>query len=123
GAEITLPFTRIKNVAELDAKIAAANGRPVMFDYYADWCVSCKEMERNTFSDPRVQARLKNAVLLQADVTVNNDDNHALLARYNLFGPPATLFFTPQGHEQSDLRIMGYQDADRFLQSLQQAGL
>ena len=119
----TLPFTHIKNIAELDARIAAANGKPVMLYYYADWCASCKDMERSTFSDPRVQARLKNAVLLQADVTAQSNDDRALLTRYHLFGPPATLFFTPQGHEQSDLRIVGYQDADRFLQSLQQAGL
>lgn len=122
-AATDLPFERIKSTAELDARIAAAGGRPVMLDYYADWCVTCKEMARFTFTDPRVQAKLKNAVLLQADVTANSDDDKALLARYQLFGPPATLFFDKQGRERSDFRVTGYQDAERFLQSLQSAGL
>ncbi len=118
-----LPFVRVKNLVELDARIAQAGGRTVMLDYYADWCVSCKEMERYTFSDSRVQAKLKNAVLLQADVTANSDDDKALLARYQLFGPPATLFFDAQGHELADLRVTGYQDAEQFLGSLQSVGL
>jgi thiol:disulfide interchange protein DsbD len=94
-----------------------------MLDYWAEWCITCKEMERFTFSDPRVQAKLKNAVLLQADVTASNDDDAALLARFQLYGPPATLFFDSQGREQSNFRVMGYQDAEHFLQSLQDAGL
>jgi thiol:disulfide interchange protein DsbD len=118
-----LPFQRIKTSAELDARIAAANDRPVMLDYYADWCVSCKEMERFTFSDSRVQARLKDVILLQADVTKMDDADSALLKRFNIYGPPATLFFDKQGREQSDLRVMGYENAATFLQSLQNAGL
>jgi thiol:disulfide interchange protein DsbD len=94
-----------------------------MLDYYADWCVSCKEMERFTFSDDRVRARLKNAVLLQADVTANNADDKALLARYGLYGPPAILFFDAQGKEQTGQRVTGYQDAGQFLESLGNAGL
>ncbi|MGO8755733.1 MAG: protein-disulfide reductase DsbD [Gallionellaceae bacterium] len=127
GAQVELPatlrFVRIKDLAELDARIAQAGGRTVMLDYYADWCVSCKEMERFSFSDSKVQAKLKNALLLQADVTANSADDKALLARYQLFGPPAILFFDAQGKELADLRVTGYQDAGQFLQSLQNAGL
>ena len=98
-----------------------AGGKTVMLDFYADWCVSCKEMERNTFSDARVQAKLKNALLLQADVTDNSGDDKALLARYQLFGPPAILFYDKQGKEQADFRVTGYQEPVQFLQSLQGA--
>ncbi|MBU1425472.1 MAG: protein-disulfide reductase DsbD [Gammaproteobacteria bacterium] len=122
-APATLRFERIKSGAELDARIAQAKGKPVMLDFYADWCTSCKEMERFTFSDAAVQARLKNTILLQADVTANNADDKALLQRFQLFGPPATLFFDHQGKEQADFRVIGYQDAPQFLQSLKSAGL
>jgi thiol:disulfide interchange protein DsbD len=119
----SLAFERVHSLAELDARIAAAQGRPVMLDFYADWCVSCKEMERFTFSDDRVQAHLHNVVLLQADVTANNEDDKALLKRYTLFGPPATLFFDAQGKELSDYRVTGFQNAEQFLSSLKAAGL
>jgi len=118
-----LQFDRIKTGADLDARIALARGKTVMLDFYADWCVSCKEMERLTFSDAGVQARLKNAVLLQADVTANDAADKALLQRFQLFGPPATLFFAADGKEQADFRVTGYQDAPQFLQSLKGAGL
>jgi len=95
----------------------------VMLDFYADWCISCKEMERFTFSDPAIQARLKKALLLQADVTANDADDKALLQRFQLFGPPAILFFDRGGQEKSDLRIIGYQDAAQFSSSLKRAGL
>ena len=116
-------FTRIKNLAELDARAAQSGGKIVILDFYADWCVSCKEMERYTFQDAKVQAKLKNALLLQADVTASSEDDRALLARFQLFGPPATLFFDRRGREQTDLRVVGYQDAEQFLQSLTSAGL
>jgi thiol:disulfide interchange protein DsbD len=119
----TLRFERVKSGAELDARIARAQGRAVMLDFYADWCTSCKEMERFTFSDASVQAKLKDAVLLQADVTANNADDKALMQRFQLFGPPATLFFDAQGKELSDFRVTGFQDAPQFLQSLKNAGL
>ena len=122
-ASPTMQFARIKDLAELDARISAAGGKFVMLDFYADWCVSCKEMERGTFTDAAVQAKLKNAILLQADVTANSEDDKALLARYQLFGPPAMLFFDKQGKEQGDLRVTGYQDVPQFLQSLQNVGL
>ena len=94
-----LAFDRVKDVAALDARLAQAkaDGRAVMLDFYADWCVSCKEMERFTFSDPKVQARLKDVVLLQADVTANSDADKALLKRFRLFGPPGLIFWTPDG--------------------------
>jgi thiol:disulfide interchange protein DsbD len=86
-----------------------------MLDFYADWCVSCKEMEKITFADARVQARLKNTLLLQIDLTANSDDDKAVLQRYEIFGPPAILFFDKQGKELKDLRVMGYQDPAQFL--------
>ncbi|WP_035383181.1 protein-disulfide reductase DsbD [Ferriphaselus sp. R-1] len=122
-APANLPFVRVKSLAELDASIAEAHGKRVMLDFYADWCVSCKEMERFTFADAQVRAKLKDVVLLQADVTANNDDDKALLKRYSLFGPPATLFFDTQGKELSDFRVTGFQNAELFLRSLQAVGL
>jgi thiol:disulfide interchange protein DsbD len=112
-----LRFSRIKDMTELDQRLAQAHGQPVMLNFYADWCISCKEMERNTFSDPGVQAKLKPVLLLQADVSANSEADRALLKRYGLYGPPGVLFFDVQGKELSDHRVMGYQDAEHFLQS------
>jgi len=112
-----LKFERIKSVAELDAKIAASKGREVMLDFYADWCVSCKEMERFTFADPKVQARLKDVVVLQADVTAVNADDKALLKRFNLFGPPGIIFWDTAGKE-SPYKVIGYEPPEKFLASL-----
>lgn len=117
-----LAFRTVRNVAELDAALATA-ARPVMLDFYADWCVSCKEMERYTFADPQVRARLAGALLLKADVTANNDEDRALLRRFGLFGPPGTLFFDGQGREIAPARVIGYQDAPRFLKTLSISGL
>ena len=120
-----LPFKRVHSLTELDAAIAQAraDGRAVMLDFYADWCVSCIEMEQGTFTDALVQSRLKGVVLLQADVTLNSADDRALMQRFGLFGPPGILFFDPQGQEQSQARVIGFQNAQAFLQSLQKAGL
>lgn len=115
-----LPFERVASLAELDARIAAA-GKPVMLDFYADWCVSCKEMERFTFTDPAVQAKLAGFTLLQADVTANNADDKALLARFGLFGPPGIMFFDPSGREIKSVRVVGFQEAAVFLKNLQRA--
>jgi len=117
-ARSALPFKRIKNVAELDNAVAEAKGKYVMLDFYADWCVSCKEFEHNTFRDTRVQKLLKDAVLLQADVTQNNTDDEALLKRFDLFGPPGIIFFDRQGREIAPVKVVGYQDANQFLVSL-----
>ena len=115
-----LPFERVKSVAELEAKIAASKGREVMLDFYADWCVSCKEMERFTFGDPKVQARLKEVVLLQADVTAINPDDKALLKRFNLFGPPGIIFWNADGKE-SAYKVIGYEPPQKFLDSIRAA--
>jgi thiol:disulfide interchange protein DsbD len=122
-APATLRFSRIKDVAEFDQRLSQARGQTVMLDFYADWCVSCKEMERFTFSDPGVQARLKPALLLQADVTANSEADKALLKRFGLYGPPGILFFDKQGKEQGDFRVVGYQDAAQFVKTLQAVGL
>ncbi|MFJ2987076.1 protein-disulfide reductase DsbD [Collimonas sp. NPDC087041] len=111
-------FIRVKSVAELDAALAQTNGKTALLDFYADWCVSCKEMEKFTFTDPRVQARFGDMVLLQIDVTANNADDKAMLKRFNLFGPPGIIFFDGQGKEVPHGRVIGYQNADKFLQSL-----
>ena len=89
-----------------------------MLDFYADWCVSCKEMERYTFSDPRVRARFDGMLTLQADVTANSEQHKLLLKRFSLFGPPGIIFFDARGREIQGLRVVGYQDADRFLKTL-----
>ena len=116
-----LAFERVRTVAELDERIRSA-GKPVMLDFYADWCVSCKEMERFTFADARVQQRLAGTLLLQVDVTANNDDDKALLKRFNLFGPPGIIFFDRGGHEIGGLRVIGFQNAESFLRTLERAG-
>jgi thiol:disulfide interchange protein DsbD len=115
----------VRNVGELDAALQAAQraGRPVMLDFYADWCVSCKEMERFTFSDAAVRSKLSVATLLKADVTKNNADDRELLKRFQLFGPPGTIFFDAQGREAGAARVIGYQNAQRFLQTLRTVGL
>jgi thiol:disulfide interchange protein DsbD len=112
-----LPFVRIRSVAELDAHLKAAD-RPVMLDFYADWCVSCKEMERFTFSDARVRRALDGWTLLQADVTANSDEDKALLARFNLFGPPGIIFFDSRGKELGNVRVVGFQSAEQFQRTL-----
>ena len=118
----TLSFATVRNVAELDSALRTTS-RPVMLDFYADWCVSCKEMQAFTFSDAAIQARLQGAVLLKADVTRNSLDDRALLKRFGLFGPPGILFFDAQGQEVKIARVVGYQDSARFAQTLSAAGL
>ena len=113
-----LHFTRVKTVAELDAALARSGGKTVMLDFYADWCVSCKEMEKLTFVDPAVKARLADSVLLQVDVTANDADDKAMLKRFNLFGPPGIILFDARGQEIPDSRVIGYQNSARFTASL-----
>ena len=115
-----LEFEYIKSVDDFEAarQRAADAGVPLMLDFYADWCVSCKEMEYYTFTDTRVQDALAEAVLLQADVTANDDVDQALLARFGIFGPPTIVFYDRQGNEIENQRVIGYMDADDFLTHL-----
>jgi thiol:disulfide interchange protein DsbD len=116
GEKHSLPFKRIKTTAELDSQIEAAKaaGKTVLFDFYADWCTSCKEMEKYTFTDARVAKALENTVWLQADVTENNADDQALLNRFGIFGPPSIMFFGTDGVERKNYRVVGYMKADKF---------
>jgi thiol:disulfide interchange protein DsbD len=113
-----LAFKRIKTVAELDAVLAQTGGKTALLDFYADWCVSCKEMEKLTFIDSGVQAKLAGTVLLQVDVTANDDADKAMLKRFHLFGPPGMILFDRDGREIPNSRIIGYQDVEKFSRSL-----
>ena len=113
-------FASVRSSGELDT-LLKTSGQPVMLDFYADWCVSCKEMEHLTFTDARVQARLAQLHLVRADVTANNPDDQALLKRFNLFGPPGIIFFDRSGNEIG--RVVGYQAAETFLRSLDRAAV
>jgi thiol:disulfide interchange protein DsbD len=121
--EPALAFETIKSVNDLQQRVAAARaaGRPVMLDFYADWCVSCKEMEKYTFTDQSVQAALSNAVLLRADVTKNDAQDQALLQHFGIFGPPTIAFYDPAGQEQRHFRVVGYMKAPEFAAVLRQA--
>ncbi|HUN69665.1 MAG TPA: protein-disulfide reductase DsbD [Burkholderiales bacterium] len=110
-------FIPVASIAELDGRLKSP-GRPVMLDFYADWCVSCKEMDALTFSDPRIKPRLDAMLLLQADVTANTAEHKALLKRFSLFGPPGIIFFDAEGREIKGLRVIGYQNAERFQRTL-----
>lgn len=120
AAEGQVKFERIHSVADLDARLKTAE-RPVMLDFYADWCVSCQEMERFTFSDARVREKMNRMLLLQADVTANTETDKALLKRFGLFGPPGIVLFDRHGAEIQGLRVVGFQEADKFALRLEQA--
>ncbi|OAT27625.1 protein-disulfide reductase [Buttiauxella brennerae ATCC 51605] len=119
ASQAHLNFTKIANVEHLDAALARAKGKPVMLDLYADWCVACKEFEKYTFSDPKVQQQLADTVLLQADVTANNAQDVALLKHLQVLGLPTILFFDTQGREQPEARVTGFMNADTFHTHLQ----
>lgn len=111
-------FKRIKSVSELNTVLAANIGKTVMLDFYADWCIACKEMEQFTFTDPSIQQKLRNTVLLQADVTANDAEDKELLKRFQLFGPPGIILFNKQGKEMLGGRIIGYQNTSKFALSI-----
>lgn len=118
-----LEFETIKSVEDLQRRVAEASaaGKPVMLDFYADWCVSCKEMERYTFTDPAVQSALANAVLLRADVTRNDAQDQALLKHFGIFGPPTIAFYDASGQEQRAYRVVGYMKAPQFAAVVREA--
>jgi thiol:disulfide interchange protein DsbD len=118
-----LSFAVIHSLAELDAQFIQAKKEQklVLLDFYADWCISCKEMEINTFANPEVSKELKQFILLQADVTANSPDNQALLKRFGLYGPPGILFFNLNSEEQKDQRVIGYMPPQRFIERLKKA--
>ena len=116
-------FRKVKTVADVERELRQANaaGRTVMLDFYADWCVDCKRMERYTFPEPVVQAALDGKVLLKADVTANDAEDRELMSRYGIFGPPAILFFGPDGDELRGYRLLGYVPAQRFAEHVREA--
>ena len=118
-----LKFTRIKTVDDLDNALAeaAAQSRTAMLDFYADWCVSCKEMEAYTFTEAAVQAALADTVLLQADVTANDDEDQALLQRFGVFGPPTIIFFDERGQQREGYEVVGYMRSDDFVAHVEKA--
>src|SRR6266446_5618033 len=117
----SLAWRPVQDIDQLDAALADANGKPIVLEFTADWCVSCTEMERFTFSDPRVAARLAGLQLLRVDVTLNSAQDKTLLKRFHLFGPPGTIFFDRQGREVQGARVIGFESADEFLLSLARA--
>jgi thiol:disulfide interchange protein DsbD len=116
-------FTRIKTVADLDRELAAAaaDGKSAILDFYADWCVSCIEMEEYTFTDPGVQTALSNTVLLQADVTKNDAEDKELLQRFGVFGPPTIIFFGTDGQQRHGFEIVGFMKAKAFEEHVNKA--
>ncbi|ROT44277.1 protein-disulfide reductase DsbD [Pusillimonas sp. NJUB218] len=112
-----LQFKKVTSLADLESQLQGAEGRYVMLDFWADWCISCKEMERFTFTDAQVRKRLRDVVLLKADVTANDAEDQALLKRFGLFGPPGIIFFDRQGAE-IDFQVIGFQAPQKFLRSL-----
>jgi thioredoxin:protein disulfide reductase len=123
GQQTHLQFKRIKNLADLEREVAAASqaGRSVMLDFYADWCVSCKEMEHYTFTDQAVQDALANTTLLQADVTKNDENDQALLRHFGIFGPPTIAFYGADGAERRNFRVVGFMKAAEFAAVVRQA--
>jgi thiol:disulfide interchange protein DsbD len=122
-AEHELPFQRIKTVDDLDRELAAASaaGKTAFLDFYADWCVSCKEMEAYTFTDAEVQSELANTVWLQADVTANDEADQELLERFGVFGPPTIIFFGTDGQQRHGYEVVGYMKAADFADHLRLA--
>lgn len=120
GTSDHVEFQQVKGIENLEAALSSAQARnkPVILDFYADWCVSCKEMEAFTFTDPKVSERMNRAVLLQADVTVNDEMDKALLKKYGIFGPPAIIFYGVDGAEQKNARVVGFMAAEKFANHL-----
>jgi len=118
ASEASVHFEPVRSVAELDEALKAARGQPVMLDFYADWCVTCKELEHYTFADPRVMREFVHWKLLKIDVTKGTSEDVLMLRRYGLFGPPALIFYGRNGEEQDDAQLVGFVGADAFLTHL-----
>ena len=116
-------FKKIKSIADLEREVelASSQGKGVMLDFYADWCVSCKEMERYTFSDAGVIREFSKGIILQADVTANDDVDKALLKKFQLVGPPSMIFWNSKGEEQRHMRMVGFLEADEFAAHVKKA--
>ena len=117
-----MEFTVVESLADVEREVAAASARnqPVFLDFYADWCVDCIRMERTTFQDPRVIQAMSGVHLLKADVTANTSEHRDLMRAFNLFGPPAMVFFGSEGTELRHRRVVGYLNAERFLAHVEQ---
>ena len=115
SSHASLPFQRVKTIAELEQQIQQSKDKYIMVRFHADWCVSCKEMDRFTFSDSKVQSRLKDVVLLEIDVTEGTPDDADLLKRFKLFGPPGILFIDRQGNDIPDIKVIGFLNKNDFL--------
>ena len=113
-----ISFARINSTQELDQRLKSLNGKPALLDFYADWCVSCKEMEKFTFTDPQVASKMAEFVLLQVDVTRNSNQDKELMKRFSLFGPPGIIFFDEKGQEIPGARVIGFQGPEKFLENL-----
>lgn len=122
AATQTLPFSPVRNTGDLNRALHNSKGKPVMLDFYADWCVSCKELETYTFSNPRVQQALSGFTLLQVDVTANSPAEKKLLNRFGLYGPPGIIFFNAQGHEMKQLQVVGFMSPTRFIKRIDRVG-
>jgi thiol:disulfide interchange protein DsbD len=120
---VQMEFTKVNSIADVEREVAAASARnqPVFLDFYADWCVDCVRMERTTFQDPRVIQAMSQVTLLKADVTANTAEHRDLMRAYNLFGPPAMIFFDAAGQELRNRRVVGYLSAERFLAHVDQS--
>ncbi|WP_260426588.1 protein-disulfide reductase DsbD [Burkholderia sp. Bp9142] len=121
-SESVVRFQSVHSNAELDEALASANGRPVMVDFHADWCITCKELERFTFADPRVANELAQWKLLRIDVTRNTAEDTAMLQRFGLFGPPALIFYDKNSRQQPGAQLTGFIGADGFLAHLKRWG-
>jgi len=114
--QVALRFASVRSSTELDS-VLQSTASPVMLDFYADWCVSCKELEHRTFNDPAVMKQLASMTLLQVDVTANSEDDRFLMKRFGVFGPPAICFLTRTVRRFQVAELVGFRSPDDFLRN------